>query len=109
MIQKELAARGIKTSKSKDKWSSLAIGKILSNDKYIGDVRVAKPQGRRKGNFENDGGYLFSDAHLAIISRKTFSEVQEERKRRSNIIKDENGAHRKPTRYSARRDSKKDE
>ncbi len=56
MIQKELAARGIKTSKSKDKWSSLAIDKMLSNDKYIGDVRVAKPQGRRKGNFENDGG-----------------------------------------------------
>ena len=106
MIQKHLAAEGIKTAKGKDKWSKLAIEKMLSNEKYIGDIRVAKPQGRRKGDFERDGGYYISDAHPAIILRDVFEAVQEEKKRRSNIIVDETGTHRKTTRYSYKREKK---
>lgn len=105
MIQKHLAAENIKTAKGKDKWSKLAIEKMLSNEKYIGDIRVAKPQGRRKGSFERDGGYFISNAHPAIIPRDVFNAVQEEKKHRSNIVVDENGTHRKDTRYSYKRDS----
>ena len=100
-ILKHLAAEGIKTSRGKDNWSKLAIEKMLVNEKYVGDVRVAKPQGKRKGDIEVTGGYLMSDAHPAIISREVFSAVQEERERRSNVVTDETGTHRKATRYSA--------
>lgn len=101
MIRKCLAAEGIKTAKGKDTWSKLAIEKMLSNEKYVGDVRVAKPQGQRKGKIEVSGGYLATDNHPAIIPREVFAAVQEEKQRRSNTIIDENGKHRKETRYSA--------
>ena len=99
-IVKHLAAEGIKTAKGKDNWSKLAIEKMLANEKYVGDVRVAKPQGKRKGDIEVTGGYLISDSHPGIISREVFSAVQEERERRSNVVTDETGTHRKATRYS---------
>ena len=104
MIRKYLAAEGIKTAKGKDIWSKLAIEKMLANEKYIGDVRVAKPQGQRKGRIEVSGGYLLTDNHPAIIPREIFSAVQKEKQRRSNIVIDENGKHRKETRYSAAKD-----
>ena len=104
MIRKYLAAEGIKTAKGQDIWSKLAIEKMLANEKYIGDVRVAKPQGQRKGKIEVSGGYLLTDNHPAIIPRKIFSAVQKEKQRRSNIVIDENGKHRKETRYSAAKD-----
>ena len=104
MIRKYLAAEGIKTAKGKEIWSKLAIEKMLANEKYIGDVRVAKPQGQRKGRIEVSGGYLLTDNHPAIIPREIFSAVQKEKQRRSNIVIDENGKHRKETRYSAAKD-----
>lgn len=77
---------------------------IRKNEKYIGDVRVAKPQGQRKGRIEVSGGYLLTDNHPAFIPREIFSAVQKEKQRRSNIVIDENGKHRKETRYSAAKD-----
>ena len=81
MIRRCLAAEGIKTAKRKDTWSKLAIEKMLSNEKYVGDVRVAKPQGQRKGKIEISGGYLATDNHPAIIPREIFTAVQEEKRR----------------------------
>ena len=104
MIRKYLAAEGIKTAKGKEIWSKLAIEKMLANEKYIGDVRVAKPQGQRKGRIEVSGGYLVTDNHPPIIPREIFTAVQKEKQRRSNIVIDENGKHRKETRYSAAKD-----
>jgi len=101
MIRRCLAAEGIKTAKRKDTWSKLAIEKMLSNEKYVGDVRVAKPQGQRKGKIEISGGYLATDNHPAIIPREIFTAVQEEKRRRSNIVVDETGRHRKKSRYSS--------
>ena len=60
----------------------------------------------RKGDNATDGGYLITDAYPAIVSRETFAAVQEERKRRSNMVTNETGTHRKGTRYSAKRDAK---
>ena len=73
----------------------------LRNEKYVGDVRVAKPQGQRKGKNEISGGYLATDNHPAIIPREIFTAVQEEKRRRSNIVVDETGRHRKKSRYSS--------
>ena len=73
---------------------------MLTNKKYAGDVRIAKPQGNRKGNIAVTGGYLLTDAHPSIIQRDVFADVQAERKRRSNVVSDELGTHRKATRYS---------
>ena len=52
MIRKQLAAEGVETAKGKDTWSKLAIEKMLTNEKYMGDVRIAKPQGKRKGRID---------------------------------------------------------
>lgn len=65
---------------------------------------MAKPQGQRKGRIEVSGGYLLTDNHPAIIPREIFSAVQKEKQRRINIVIDENGKHRKETRYSAAKD-----
>ena len=73
----------------------------LRNEKYVGDVRVAKPQGQRKGKNEISGGYLATDNQPAIIPREIFTAVQEEKRRRSNIVVDETGRHRKKSRYSS--------
>ena len=40
-----------------------------------------------------------------MIQRDIFADVQAERKRRSNMVSDELGTHRKATRYRAVRDS----
>lgn len=103
-----MATEAVKTAKDKDTGSKKALEKILSNEKYIGDVRIVKPQGRRKGDPAASGGYLITDAHPAIIPRDVFTAVQEERKRRSNVVKDESGTHRKKSRYSASRDAQND-
>ena len=34
----------------------------------MGDVRIAKPQGKRKGRIDVTGGYLLTDAHPALFS-----------------------------------------
>ena len=44
--------------------------------------------------------YMFSDHHMAIIDSEQFDAVAEEKKRRSNIEYDDNGVHRKHTRYT---------
>ena len=41
-ISKELRSRGIPSPTGKEKWTSCAIDKILSNEKYIGDVMLQK-------------------------------------------------------------------
>ena len=66
---------------------------------------VPMPHGSVKRILSQDI-YTGTDYYPAIISRETFEAVQEERKRRSNMVTDETGTHRKETRYSAKRDSK---
>lgn len=46
--------------------------------------------------------FLLNDDHLPIISKEVFDAVQEEKARRSNIVTDESGKHRKDTRYSSK-------
>lgn len=88
-IQYDLHDSHIKSPKGKDTWPKETINKLLSNEKYIGDVIILK---------ENDEAYQFENHHEPIISREEFKKVQAEKKRRSNV---ENGK-RKSTKYSAK-------
>lgn len=87
-IAKELNARGI-PSKTGGLWYESVIGKILINEKFIGDMRLQKTfisDHISKRQVKNDGQlpqYYVQDAHEAIIDRDTFAKVQAEIQRRA--------------------------
>ncbi|WP_301018116.1 recombinase family protein [Ruminococcus sp.] len=106
-ITRILEEKGIPTPTGKEKWSNQAIVKILTNEKYVGNVLLGKSYTEefpRKKRHENKGdrkAYLAEDTHPAIIAMEQFLAVQEERKRRSNMVLDEFGEyHRAAQRYS---------
>lgn len=103
MIMKELATEGIKTPTGKDKWSKRTIQKILTNEKYIGNVMLGKtytgtyPNNKQKVNKGEQEQFIIQDAHEPIISIEIFEQVQQEIKRRSNIEEVNGKTRRKNT------------
>ena len=96
-IIKELEKRKILSPTGKEKWCKTTIDVMLSNDKYTRDVRLLK-------SGKSEVQYLYSDNNPAIISKEVFEAVQIEKKRRSNVRRDENGtAKRKVYKYSSRK------
>ena len=91
-IAKGLNDDGIK-GPSGGTWNSEAVGYILRNEKYTGNMLLQKtytPDFRNKRAIRNKGQwkqYYVEDTHPAIISKKTFDAVQEELKRRSGITR----------------------
>ena len=71
---------------------------MLSNEKYTGDVRLLKAG-------KSEMQYLSSGNNSAIISKEAFVAVQIEKKRRSNMVKDENGLQRKYEKYSSKKEN----
>ena len=69
---------------------------MLSNEKYTGDVELLKSS-------KSDVHYLSSGNNPAIISKETFEAVQMEKVRRSNVVRDENGRHRKSEKYCSKK------
>ncbi len=108
-IKRELANRGIFSPTGSEQWCNRTIDKLLSNEKYIGDVIIFKtitvgfPDKKRIRNDGKEDKFLCASQHPAIISREIFDAVQEEKHRRSNIIEDENGRHRSGQKYSSKR------
>ncbi len=107
-ILSELEKRGIPSPTGKPRWCKRSIDTKLSNEKYVGDVIIPKsyssgfPDNKRiaSGNSKDHQLYMAENAHEAIISREQFAAVQE---RRSNIVRDENGAAtRKSTRFTSK-------
>ena len=98
----ELESRSISSPTGKPKWCRRAIDTLLSNEKYRGGSTATTvlmsdaPQSKQRAR------YLFSDHHEAIIDEKNFIAVAKEKQRRCNIEVDENGVHRKKTRYTAK-------
>ena len=92
----ELQKRGIHSPTGKEKWCKRTIDVILSNEKYIGNVRLLK-------SGKSEVHYLASNNNPAIISSERFEAVQIEKARRSNVIKDENGNKRSNKKYSSKR------
>lgn len=95
-IVRELERREILTPAGKKKWCNQSVVKILTNEKYIGNVLLKKtytegfPNRKRKRNFGEKHQYLAEPVHPEIISKEIFDAVQTERQRRSNVIVDEN-------------------
>lgn len=86
-IKKFLEENNIKTVTGKYTWSTSTIDRILSNEKYSGDVLMQKSftenflTGKRKKNNGELDMYFIKDNHEAIICRKIFEEVQRRKKR----------------------------
>ena len=91
-IIKELEKRRIFSPTGKEKWCKRTIDVM----KYAVDVRLLK-------SGKSEVQYLSSDNNPAIISKEVFETVQIEKKRRSNMVKDENGWQRKNEKYSSKK------
>lgn len=107
-IVKELYQKGIKSPTGKDRWSVSAIDKILSNEKYVGNVLLQKTyisDVLKHVQIKNNGEkakYLYENNHEGIIDKETFDLVQTEKAKRSNMMIDNNNKlSRKSTRYSS--------
>lgn len=94
-IVKELKKENIKSPKRKNKWPKRTIETILSNEKYIGSVRLLD-------SVNQENYYLKEDNHEAIISEKDFNRVQREKVKRSNVVVEEDGVKRKISKYSSK-------
>lgn len=85
-----LEEKGVRTSNGKSAWSKENIKRMLTNEKYVGDVIYQKTfrtdclSKRTKINRGERAKYLVSNNHPAIIDRDLFNTVQAEMARRSN-------------------------
>ena len=114
-IIKKLESDNVKTATGKDRWSKNTLDKLLSNEKYCGDVVIFKSYSsiqlspvktkRRKENNGETDRYMCVSNHPAIITKEMFEATRTEKARRSNIEITESGTKRKSTRYSKKRDS----
>jgi DNA invertase Pin-like site-specific DNA recombinase len=108
MIMKELAFNNIKSPTGKDIWSKRTIQKMLTNEKYIGNVILGKtytgqfPNTQQKINYGEKQQYLMKDSHEPIILNEVFQKVQEEMNSRSNIEVVNGKTKRKGTHYSSK-------
>lgn len=81
MIMKKLSADGIKTPTVKDRWSKCTIKKILTNEKYIGNVMLGKTytgtyvNNQQKVNRGEHDQFIMKGAHEPIISIEIFEQA----------------------------------
>ena len=81
-IKRYLEEHGIKTITDKSEWSTSTIDRMLSNEKYVGEVRMQKTftvgslTGRREKNEGQLDAYLVENSHEPIIGREIFELVQ---------------------------------
>lgn len=94
-IIKRLSENNIPSPTGKPTWSKKAVENILSNEKYTGVVRLTD-------SLIDDQVYIMKDSHPAIITRDVFDSAREEKRKRSNIVEDENGLHRSSRKYSSK-------
>lgn len=86
---KELSSRSIFSPMGHAQWGVECIRKILSNEKYTGNVLLGKTyvgnffDGKKVRNDGQENRYFVSESHPAIISQDQFDLVQEEKRIRS--------------------------
>lgn len=111
-IKKNLEQRRIPSPTGKESWPMRTIDMVLSNEKYTGDIVLFKtvvinyPYSVRRNNkgAPLHEQFCMTNGVEAIILKETFSAVQTEKKRRSNIVIDESGSkQRTGKKYSAKR------
>lgn len=80
-IKKYLESHGIKTVTGKTEWSTSTIDRMLSNEKYVGQVLMQKTYtpdfltGKQVKNTGQKEMYLVENAHEPIIDQETFDKV----------------------------------
>ena len=81
-IKKYLESHRIKTVTGKTEWSTSTIDRMLSNEKYVGQVLMQKTYtpdfltGKQVKNTGQKEMYLVENAHEPIIDQETFDKVQ---------------------------------
>lgn len=84
----ELFELNIPSPRGKDRWGTECISKILSNEKYTGNVLLEKTfvvnffDGKQVKNNGEEFRYLVSECHPMIIDHSIFSQVQIEKMKR---------------------------
>lgn len=81
-----LEEQSIPSPTGKPKWNREALKKLLSNEKYTGQVLLQETISVDGSKIKNDGfmdRYLYSDSHEAIIPDEMFRMVQREKLRRT--------------------------
>lgn len=92
-ISKELHRLSIPSPTGRDTWTPCAIDKLLSNEKYKGNVLLQKtyvPDVLQQCQVKNSGEltqYLYENNHIGIIDEALFDSVQIEKQRRSKHVK----------------------
>ena len=90
-IAKGLMKDGILTGADNKKWLGEDINRIISNEKYMGDVLLQKTYTvdcLSKQRIKNDGKvpqYYIEDNHEPIVSKEIFHLAQQEKAKRSNV------------------------
>ena len=85
-ISDALVRMGIVSPTGKEIWSRETISKLLSNEKYVGDVILGKTQvigGTQVKSRDINRQVLMRGHHPAIISHELFDTVQREKGKRS--------------------------
>ena len=87
-IAASLARMKVKSPTGKELWTRETISKILSNEKYVGDVILGKTQvqnGVQVKMVDHTSQTVINGHHEAIISRELFDIVQQEKAHRSRL------------------------
>jgi len=95
-IIKKLSNAGIPSPTGKGTWSKRSIEKMLENEKYTGTVMLLD-------SATQEYRYQMKDCHPPIITESEFRAVQEEKKKRSNIVIGNDGKHRSSKKYSSKK------
>lgn len=91
-IKKYLESHGIKTVTGKSEWSTSTIDRMLSNEKYVGQVLMQKTYtsdfltGKKEKNLGQLAMYLVENAHEPIIDQETFDQVQKMKGQIKHIV-----------------------
>ena len=96
IASRELAENNVPSPSGNEKWSKRSVEILLSNEKYTGVVRLTD-------SYTHEHEYLIKEHHPPIIAEDVFMDAQEEKRRRSNIVVDENGTHRRGQKYSSKK------
>lgn len=93
-IVKALEKSRISSSSGRETWPKRTVDVLLSNEKYIGDVRLKGPN--------PDEDFYYPNNSEAIISREQFHAVQQEKVRRSNVVQQGDEVKRAVKRYKSK-------
>ena len=88
-ISKELQKRHVPSPTGKETWTSRAIDKLLSNEKYTGNVLLQKTYvaspftGEQEKNNGAYSQFLYENNHKEVVSQELFQAVQAEKQKRA--------------------------